>query len=97
MKKAKKIISNKKNRFFILGIILYFIWMIFFDSEDLISLYKLVIRNKKLESQKEYYIENIEKLKQYKKALLSDKKILEKIARENYYMKKEKEDIYLIK
>ncbi len=95
--KEKKLKKKQRNFFFIIGFIVFFIWMILFDSADFITLYKLIMKYRKLKYQQEYYIKNIEKLEEYKKAILYDKKMLEKIAREKYYMKKPSEHIYIIK
>ena len=95
--KKKKSKDKKRIFFFLVGFISFFMWMLFFDSSDLITLYKLIMKHRKLKYQKEYYIKTIEKLEEYKKAILYDKKMLEKIAREKYFMKKPSEHIYIIK
>ena len=69
--------------------------MVFFDTNSLIihSQYNSDIN--KLEDEKEYYHKEIEK---DQKAIeeLSKEDGLETFAREQYYMKKENEDIYII-
>ncbi len=86
-----------KSNFFYATATAFLIWMLFFDSEDLISQYKLIRKYYTLKYQKQYYIENIKELEKYKKALANDKKTLEKFAREKYFMKKKNEDIYIVK
>lgn len=71
------------------------IWMAFFDTNSLIihSQYNSEIED--LENEKDYYYKEIEK---DKKAIeeLSQEDDLETFAREQYYMKKDNEDIYII-
>ena len=84
-----------KSYYFIFGV-LFLVWMIFFDANDLYS--QLTLRNKlkTLEQEREYYIEKIEEVKRDREELLSDKELLEKFAREKYLMKKPAEDLYVI-
>lgn len=78
---------------FVMGFLL---WMLFFDSNDLYSQYKLRAKLRDLEDQKEYYLEKIEEVKKDRQELFSNNELLEKFAREKYLMKKSTEDIYVI-
>jgi cell division protein FtsB len=71
-------------------------WIVFFDSEDLITQYKLTQKLKKLREEKHYYIEQIEIVKKDREELMSNEELLEKFAREKYLMKKNTEDLYII-
>ncbi len=84
-----------KNFFFITSVILL-LWMLFIDSNDLISQFQLRSKLSNLEKEKAYYIEKIEEVKQDRDQLFSDMDKLEKYAREKYLMKKETEDVYVI-
>jgi len=69
--------------------------MIFFDSNSWFIHNELNNEIKDLEDQKEYYRKEIEKdNKTIKK--LSTEEGLEKFAREEYYMKRDSEEIYII-
>ena len=70
--------------------------MLFFDSEDLITQYQLRRKLKKLEEEKVYYLEKIEEVKKDREELMSNEELLEKFAREKYYMKKPTEDLYIV-
>ena len=70
--------------------------MLFFDSEDLVTQYRLRNKLSKLEVEKAYYLEQIEKIQQARKGLINNEDLLEKYAREKYFMHKEKEDLYVI-
>tara|TARA_B100000575_G_C22955956_1_gene552654 strand:- start:210 stop:509 length:300 start_codon:yes stop_codon:yes gene_type:complete len=76
-------------------IIIFTIWMIFFDSNSLIvhSRYENEIQN--LKNKKEYYLREIENDNKELKMIESDSGI-EKYAREKLFMKKEQEDIFII-
>ena len=84
-----------KNFYFISGL-LFLIWMLFFDSNDLITQMKLSSKQKELENAKTFYEDKIVEVKNDREALLNDEKLLEKLAREKYLMKKESEDLYIV-
>lgn len=96
MNSIKNIIQSKRNNFFLILGVIFFIWMLFFDSANLLTLFRLLKKYRNLNSEKEYYETNIQKLTKYKNALENDKEMLEKIAREKYFMKKPDEQIILV-
>lgn len=78
-----------------LALAAFIIWMLFFDSNSLLAHMELNAEIDKAKKQKEHYQKGIESdLKEIKK--LETEEGLEKFAREEYYMKKEKEEIYII-
>lgn len=82
--------------FYVLGILFFITWMLFFDSNDWISRYRLGAKLRELESEKEYYQEKIKEVEKDRSELMGNKELLEKYAREKYLMKKESEDIFVI-
>lgn len=70
--------------------------MLFFDQNDLFSLYKMRRELSQIEHDKSFYQDQIEKSQNDLDNLLNDKKKLEKFAREKYLMKKEDEEIFVI-
>jgi len=72
------------------------VWVIFFDNNSLINMIGLQGDINKLEKERDYYKEKIEKDNQKILELKTNKKNLEKFAREQYLMKKKNEDIYII-
>ena len=82
--------------FFFLFTMIFIVWMIFFDANDLISQYKMSSQLNDLENEREYYQQKIIEVKAEQDALLKDKVKLEKFAREHYLMKKPTEDIYIL-
>jgi len=78
-----------------IGLIAFIIWMLFFDSNSLLAHMELNAEKEKANKQKEHYKKGIEAdAKEIKK--LETKDGIEKFAREEYYMKKENEEIYII-
>ena len=95
----KKLRENKvfrilSNKYFII-LLLFLIWMVFFDENSFLNHWELDREIDNLEKSNEYYEDQIE---QDKKVIdnLNDPDSLEKYAREEYKMKKENEEIFLI-
>ncbi|MHA7877614.1 MAG: FtsB family cell division protein [Bacteroidota bacterium] len=91
----KQLLQWLKKPYFALGLGAL-VWMFFFDSEDLITQYRLRRKLGRLEAEKAYYLEQIAKLQQAREELASNEDSLEKFAREKYFMKRAKEDLYVI-
>lgn len=90
-----KYLKYTKNFYFIFTF-LFVLWMIFIDSNDVFSQFKLSSKLHELENQKEYLLERKDKIKQDREELMSNYELLEKFARERYLMKKKTEDLYVI-
>ncbi len=73
------------------------LWFVFFDQNNLIQQFRLSREIKKLEAEKEYYIEEIKQDSLQMEKFKNDPTELERYAREKYLMKKENEDIYIIR
>lgn len=81
-----------RNKYFLV-LVLFFAWMIFLDRHDLITQWRLQNTVDKLEEDKAFYSEKIEEAEQERLDLdIND----EKFAREQYYMKKSDEDVFII-
>lgn len=89
-----KIFKPFKN-IFILILAVFLVWMLFFDANSWLIHHELNTDIDALESEKEYYKKEIEKDNKAIKTL-STEEGLEKFAREEYYMKRENEEIYII-
>lgn len=90
-----KIPKILKNKYFYTGLA-FVIWMLFFDSNNMIRQAKLSSNLNRLEKQKAYYLSEIKKDSTALHQLQTDLNTLEKFARERYLMKRDNEDIYLI-
>ncbi len=90
-KKWFRIISNK----YVLIILIFVVWMFFFDGNSYLIHRELNQEIEKLEGNKEYFNQEIGQDKaQISK--LKDSVELERFAREEYFMKKANEEIYII-
>jgi cell division protein DivIC len=81
---------------YLLTIIIFLVWLLLFDSNNLIARYKEIRELYKLKTDREYYIKRIGIDKQKLHELKTDNHNLEKFAREQYRMKKPDEDLYII-
>jgi cell division protein FtsB len=91
----KKISPFVKNKY-ILTLLIFIIWILFFDRNNLIDRVKELSHLRQLEKDKKYYIERIDKDSKRLEQLKTNNKNLEKFAREQYLMKKDNEDIFVI-
>ncbi len=82
--------------FYISVLSVFFIWMLVFDANDIISQVKLWQQVKKLDDEKKFYLQAIEKVKNERKEVMGNPQLLEKFAREHYLMKKSTEDVFVI-
>ena len=92
----KKIPDVFKNKYFIVGF-LFIIWIVFLDENNLVSLNQQM---NKLE-EKQGIIDSVEneisEMEDKLERLNNDPKELEKFSRENFLMKKDNEDIIIIR
>ena len=79
-----------------LTLLIFVVWLMFLDSNNLISRYKEMKNLKKLKSDREYYVRRIEEDKRKLYELKTNNRNLEKFAREQYRMKRPDEDLYII-
>ena len=84
-----------KNKY-ILTLIVFLVWIIFFDQNNLTDRVRQMKRNDKLEQEKEYYLDKIKEDSTKLHQLKTDIENLEEFAREEYFMKRDNEDIYII-
>ena len=73
-----------------------FSWILLFDTFDLLTVIKMGFEISKKHKEMEQIQELIIADQQHFHELTSDPELLEKFAREQYLMKKEDEDIYII-
>tara|TARA_B100000768_G_C11219799_1_gene349973 strand:- start:304 stop:621 length:318 start_codon:yes stop_codon:yes gene_type:complete len=93
IEKTPKIFKNK----YIITIVLFFIWILFVDDYNILKQYQLQKDVDKLEDQKSYYINEIRNDSIEKYNLQNTKEAQEKFAREKFLMKKDNEDVFIIR
>lgn len=91
----KKLPKAFRNFYIVTGLI-FLVWMLFLDSNDFLSRYKLTSKLRSLEGEREYYLEKIKEVQKDKEELMGTPELLEKFAREKYLMKKDTEDIFIV-
>jgi cell division protein FtsB len=91
----KKLPKPFRNFYFITAVV-FFLWMLVLDSNNLISRFQLRSKLNSLENEKTYYEEKIKEVEKDRDELFGDQESLEKFAREKYLMKKASEDIYIV-
>jgi len=79
----------------VLILILFIVWMTFFDANSYFIHQELNNDINALEDNAEFYQKEIDHDKTFIKKM-EDSNEMEKFAREKYYLKKENEDIYII-
>ncbi|HEY9007315.1 FtsB family cell division protein [Ohtaekwangia sp.] len=82
--------------FYILTALVFFLWMLLLDPNNLIARFQLRSKLRSLENEKEYYDEKIKEVEKDRDELFGDRESIEKFAREKYLMKKESEDIFIV-
>jgi cell division protein DivIC len=87
-----KIFRNK----YILTLLVFIVWILIFDRNNLIDRRKYLMALDEMEQQKIYYIEKIQHDSVRLNELRTDAENLEKFAREQYFMKKDNEEIFVI-
>lgn len=83
------------NRYTITGLV-FLVWMIFFDNTSWLVLHELNQEIDKYTQQVAYYKQEYEKNDAFYQKLMNDKDAKEKFARENYFMKKNNEEIFIL-
>ena len=81
---------------YIITLVLFAFWIMFLDQTSLVYKSKLKEEIDHLRKKMEYYIEEVSKNEIYYKDLQTNPKTKEKLAREEYYMSKDSEDIFII-
>jgi len=96
MKRVLKIFIKIFRNKYILTLLVFSVWLLIFDRNNLIDRRKYLRALDEMESQKIYYLEKISHDSARLVELRTDADNLEKFAREQYLMKKENEEIFVI-
>ena len=95
MKKFGFAINLLLNKY-VLSVILFLIWISFFDRNDLFTQWERKQELKKLEQISSYYEKGISDTKKNLTDLNNNPAMLEKFARENFYLKRSNEQVFLV-
>ncbi|MCL2414344.1 MAG: septum formation initiator family protein [Bacteroidales bacterium] len=86
-----KYLTNK----YVITLIVFAVWVTFFGSNNLLSQWKLRQQLKERRAEREYYRREIETNRRNIYFLDNDLEHLERIAREQFLMKRDNEDIFI--
>ncbi len=81
---------------YVLTALCFLVWLVFFDRHNLVTQFKLKQELTELEKEKAYYQVKAVEVETEAKGLFSNAEKLEKFAREEYLMKKENEEVFVI-
>lgn len=92
-----KFFTVLKNNKYIVIFVVFLIWMLFLDTNSWIIQRGLNKKIEKLEDRKEFYKNEILNDRKALDEINNNPEMLEKYARERFFMKKKGEDIFIIK
>lgn len=84
-----------RNKYIFTGVV-FLLWILFFDKTNLVNHIGQLSKIHTLKNQKQFYEDGIQKVSAQLDQLNTSNETLEKFAREQYYLRKEGEDIFLI-
>lgn len=93
--KFRPLFRKFANKYTISGLI-FLVWIAFLDKNSIVDKMQLRSKISTLEKEHTYYRDKIEEDNRKIKELLSSPDNLEKFAREQYFMKNDNEDIFVI-
>jgi len=92
-KKHQKSLYNWiTERKYLIALVCFGVWMLFFDQNDVFTQMNLSNTANELQQEKEMYIDDIKKTK---KEIMWVESNSEKFARENYFLSKPQEDVFI--
>ena len=100
MDKVRNFIKNIPKPFknkYIITLVFFAFWIVFIDDYNLIKQYQLQKYVEDLENQKTYYLSEIEKDSTELYHLQNTNKEQERFAREKFLMKKDNEELFIIR
>ncbi len=92
----KPVIGFFKNKY-IIAIVAFLVWMIFFDPKDFGLTYERTQKLKELKESEKHLLKEIKETKAELVLLKSDAESIERYAREHFLMKKDNEDLFIVK
>ncbi len=93
----KQTIATLVKNKYVVSFTIFLLWIGLLDEDNLITQYEYSNKIEQLTQQREQLKESIEQDKRKMNELKNDKVSLEKFAREEYFMKKNNEVIFIIK
>lgn len=92
----KPLIEHLKNKYIIV-ILAFLIWMAFFDPKDMGLIFSRTSKLNELKASEKHLKTEIQETKKELSLLKTDAGSIEKYAREKFYMKKDNEELFIVK
>jgi cell division protein DivIC len=92
----KPFIGYLKNKYVIV-ILVFVVWMAFFDPKDMGLILSRTSKLKELKTSEKHLKTEIQETKKELSLLKTDANSIEKYAREKFYMKKDNEELFIVK
>ena len=96
MFKRDSIIMRAIRNKYLIAVMAFLVWLFVFDRNSLVDRIKYARALHEMEEEKAYYLKRIKEDSQRLEELKTDPDNLEKFAREQFFMKKENEDVFVI-
>jgi len=84
------------SRHYVLVILVFVVWVGFFDANSLVNIFAARRRVSELQEKKRFYQQQIDVERRRLYELHTNRSNLEKFAREQYYMRRPTEDVYVV-
>lgn len=95
MDKLSRLLKIFRNKY-LLSIVIFVVWVSFFDRNDLFTQYDRKQELQKLQTSTEFYEKEILTTKKDLRDLNNNPAVMEKFAREKFYLKRPNEEIFLV-
>ena len=82
---------------YLVSLSLFAIWMLFFDKNDFFTQLQRKKDLYEIEESKSYFAQKIDDSKKFSRDMQNNAAAIEKFAREKYHMKRENEDLFLVR
>ena len=92
----RRIPSWVRNKYF-LSFAAFVLWMLFFDRNDLFTQMERKKELREISRSKEFFAQRISEDRKFSKDLQFNASAIEKYAREKYLMKRDNEELFLVK
>jgi len=90
-KEIKPLILNR----YTITIVVALVWMLFLDQYDVLSQYKVNSRIQQMEADKQFFENEIDRIKKDRLLMQNNPHQIERFARENYVLKRDNEDLFI--
>lgn len=94
----RTIYANLKpfGRFYVISFAIWLVWILFIDNNNIRVVWHNYRKLQDLQEQKKYYQDMIVQVKKERDEVLGNQRLIEKWAREKYFMRKPTEDVYIL-